>query len=287
MKTKNTLLTLLATAVSAVAISAQAAPINIPVTNPGAETGDLTGWSTYQTMWPDEDYSSVNDPFQSHSGAHYFGLNTAVIPTDPMDLVNKTYPPEYTMTSTSIDLSAYNGSMSDLALYGWGRTGDLTLVLEDYDAEAIYEYSLSQTLGIWLKDINGTTFYGLAYGTNGGDTWTEGGGSFSWWSQWDTQKDNIYGVSIYLDTGFSNWGTGPDLDSIDPLTIDYAYYRWTGADGWYYEDSDLSLYSGPELPVIGFDDIRLEVTTVPVPAAVWLFGSGLLGLIGIARRSKA
>ena len=27
--------------------------------------------------------------------------------------------------------------------------------------------------------------------------------------------------------------------------------------------------------------------TVPVPAATWLFGSGLLGLIGIARRKKA
>jgi len=25
---------------------------------------------------------------------------------------------------------------------------------------------------------------------------------------------------------------------------------------------------------------------VPVPAAVWLFGSGLIGLIGIARRKK-
>lgn len=28
-------------------------------------------------------------------------------------------------------------------------------------------------------------------------------------------------------------------------------------------------------------------TSVPLPAAVWLFGSGLLGLIGIARRTKA
>ena len=27
-----------------------------------------------------------------------------------------------------------------------------------------------------------------------------------------------------------------------------------------------------------------EVTTVPVPAAVWLFGSGLIGLVGLARR---
>ena len=30
-----------------------------------------------------------------------------------------------------------------------------------------------------------------------------------------------------------------------------------------------------------------DVGAVPVPAAVWLFGSGLLGLIGIARRKKA
>ena len=30
-----------------------------------------------------------------------------------------------------------------------------------------------------------------------------------------------------------------------------------------------------------------SVSTVPVPAAVWLFGSGLLGLVGIARRKKA
>ena len=30
-----------------------------------------------------------------------------------------------------------------------------------------------------------------------------------------------------------------------------------------------------------------SATLVPVPAAVWLFGSGLLGLVGIARRKKA
>ena len=31
----------------------------------------------------------------------------------------------------------------------------------------------------------------------------------------------------------------------------------------------------------------IEISKVPVPAAIWLFGSGLLGLVGIARRKKA
>lgn len=33
--------------------------------------------------------------------------------------------------------------------------------------------------------------------------------------------------------------------------------------------------------------ITTDVSAVPVPAAVWLFGSGLLGLVGVARRKKA
>jgi hypothetical protein len=31
----------------------------------------------------------------------------------------------------------------------------------------------------------------------------------------------------------------------------------------------------------------IDITTVPVPATIWLFSSGLLGLIGIARREKS
>lgn len=43
----------------------------------------------------------------------------------------------------------------------------------------------------------------------------------------------------------------------------------------------IDIGSGNSLHVTGY-----SVSAVPVPAAVWLFGSGLLGLIGVARRKK-
>ncbi|MDX2506099.1 MAG: VPLPA-CTERM sorting domain-containing protein [Gammaproteobacteria bacterium] len=43
----------------------------------------------------------------------------------------------------------------------------------------------------------------------------------------------------------------------------------------------------PDGGSIFWDDASLEVSAIPVPAAVWLFGSGLLGLVGVARRRKA
>ena len=51
-------------------------------------------------------------------------------------------------------------------------------------------------------------------------------------------------------------GTGIDFRPAGNATTDYFYIR------------------------------NADVTVVPVPAAVWLFGSGLLGLVGIARRKQ-
>ena len=50
-------------------------------------------------------------------------------------------------------------------------------------------------------------------------------------------------------------------------------------DGLWYLNIHTAEFRGGE--------IRGQVNVIPVPAAVWLFGSGLIGLIGLARRRKA
>ena len=55
---------------------------------------------------------------------------------------------------------------------------------------------------------------------------------------------------------------------------------WTG-------DSSVSCNAISNSCVVSFSDgsvLSVDVAVVPLPAAAWLFGSGLLGLAGIARR---
>ncbi|MCK4704384.1 MAG: VPLPA-CTERM sorting domain-containing protein, partial [Gammaproteobacteria bacterium] len=40
----------------------------------------------------------------------------------------------------------------------------------------------------------------------------------------------------------------------------------------------------PSNPLVPY--MRMDVQAVPVPAAIWLFGSGLIGLVGFARRKN-
>ncbi|WP_424206600.1 CHRD domain-containing protein [Sulfuricaulis sp.] len=50
------------------------------------------------------------------------------------------------------------------------------------------------------------------------------------------------------------------------------------ADGHAYFNIHTSMFTGGE--------IRGFLAPVPIPAAAWLFGSGLLGLMGIARQRR-
>lgn len=60
-------------------------------------------------------------------------------------------------------------------------------------------------------------------------------------------------------------------------------------DQWlYYYSSPNSAASGNAVAKLRtFADGHTEVSAVPVPAAIWLLGSGLIGLVGIRRRMTA
>ena len=50
--------------------------------------------------------------------------------------------------------------------------------------------------------------------------------------------------------------------------------------------SSFSLTNGPAGDPIHYSIDTLTLRAVPIPSALWLFGSGILGLISIARRKK-
>jgi hypothetical protein len=59
-----------------------------------------------------------------------------------------------------------------------------------------------------------------------------------------------------------------------------------GVDEWNWCDADCLPFGVKVLdPAERFT--YASFTPIPVPAAVWLFGSGLLGLVGISRRKKS
>ena len=96
----------------------------------------------------------------------------------------------------------------------------------------------------------------------------------------DPGSPNLTGTPLVqgiLDGDMTNAGGGPLF-----LQIGTGPYGSALQASCY--NADCSYWSGP---AFFFTSGNITGTVVPVPAAVWLFGSGLLGLVGISRRKKA
>jgi len=84
-----------------------------------------------------------------------------------------------------------------------------------------------------------------------------------------------------INEGFPLYGIG--------VIFDEAYVGWIGAT--FVDNIDLWVDDFLGTPVGGFQilDQRwlwADATVVPIPAAVWLLGGGLIGLLGLRRRFK-
>jgi hypothetical protein len=125
-------------------------------------------------------------------------------------------------------------------------------------------------------------------GLRGGNSYSKDGLSFatqtdlksgSWSilsSLWQTYK----AITLILKDG------GTDVNGVK--NVKYTAWLLTEnslAGNWFMSEKQLSYMAlyGTEENISGDE----PPSTVPVPAAVWLFGSGLLGLLGAARRKSA
>lgn len=121
--------------------------------------------------------------------------------------------------------------------------------------------------GYWFSDL----IFGVQLSNSTSDlhvTANDKSGASETFSSWTTQTDWGSGLNTILALS-----TGANL--MQSVTID-------SNDGF----DALALDA-----LIGVDQVKhFEIsglTAVPVPAAIWLFGSGLIGLIGVARRKSA
>ena len=109
-------------------------------------------------------------------------------------------------------------------------------------------------------------------------------------------RDNELGYMFYqnMDGSFGDDKSGNQIvDGV--LLTDVQFNNWSGTEfapsptfAWLFRFSDGNQgLIGKDRNGYGWAVRAGDVSAVPVPAAVWLFGSGLIGLLGLARRKKA
>jgi hypothetical protein len=110
---------------------------------------------------------------------------------------------------------------------------------------------------------------------------------------------NVLGNTAYYDTSGVATGctTAPNycLTNTGPFSNLQPYYYWSATESasntnnaWYFRmDVGVQEDGFEYAESYGWAVQSGDVSTVPVPAAAWLFGSGLLGLVGVARRKQS
>jgi hypothetical protein len=78
------------------------------------------------------------------------------------------------------------------------------------------------------------------------------------------------------------------FDNFEPIFLDY--WIENGKNGVNFNDPDIAaLYTYDDLiPSSGDFDFETEIVAepVPIPGALWLLGSGMIGLVGLRRRKS-
>lgn len=105
-------------------------------------------------------------------------------------------------------------------------------------------------------------------------------------------RDSEYGHLWYYGADTVSGGITPGSPGPFSNMVSNAYWSSTelnGSTAWYFStNSGATTTNGKAGNFYAWAvyDGNAALAAVPVPAAAWLFGSGLLGLVGMARRKK-
>ena len=98
----------------------------------------------------------------------------------------------------------------------------------------------------------------------------------------DTSVGGLPSLNKGVDVGSTFFFTGGPLTQSSPTYTASNSFTGNLAYDLMTVKVDFSLSADSTVGLSGF----VQQVVVPIPAAVWLFGSGLLGLAGVARRRK-
>jgi hypothetical protein len=139
-----------------------------------------------------------------------------------------------------------------------------------------------------------------AFGLTAGDTITATGvfndsvltggtGTIDFSSGSGNSMTIFVGTETFFASNDSRFGTGlgPSIDLSSFSLSDFDFQAFLGTNGAVADfNSNFTSFDDFDM-LFGDWQTTISLTAVPVPAAVWLFGSGLLGLAGVARRNRA
>ena len=104
----------------------------------------------------------------------------------------------------------------------------------------------------------------------------------------NTMTINV-GTEIFTAANDTDFGTGggPSITLSSLSLADFDFQAFMGSNGAVADfNSNFTSFDDFDM-LVGDWQTDIQITAVPVPAAVWLFGSGLIGLAGVARRKAA
>jgi hypothetical protein len=119
----------------------------------------------------------------------------------------------------------------------------------------------------------------------------------------DVEEPGVQGVFVTLvDSSGTSRQTTTEADgsyTFDEVVLGSYYLEFVAPDGYAFTAQDMGLDDSVDSDADSLGRASISVSddnnftfdaglvTVPIPAAAWLFGSGLIGLVGVKRRQRS